>query len=448
MTSSRGSDWIGSHDGTVDHVDHDRDGPSVDERHIHHRAEHAGGRRDAGAAKPFHVAGDQWFSQLGGGGTREAGTSPAPHVGQERELGHDERTAADLHHRSVHAASIVGEDAQSDRFVGEHVDVALGVIVGDSEEDQHARLNRADDVAVDSHRGFRHSLHDGAHPSSLSSTSPQPTLAAMLTALLTTLRGFAMGAADIVPGVSGGTIALVFGIYERLIASVKAGSSALGHLVRGDLDGTRTWMGRVDWGFIVPLAIGILAAIVALAHLIEDLLVREPVLMASAFVGLVAGSVVVAWRLIRAPRAIHLGIIAAVGVAVFVLLGLTGGTTEDTVGQIDDPALWAFLGSGAIAICAMILPGVSRVRSCSWSSACTDPSSSAVTDRDFLSLAVFAVGAVHRARTVLPGPPPGAGRTAPRHRPRGPDRAHGRFGEGSVALAARCRVDRARRSGG
>ena len=72
----------------------------------------------------------------------------------------------------------------------------------------------------------------------------------LLSTLMTAVRGFAMGAADIVPGVSGGTIALVFGIYERLVTSVRAGSSALGNLLKGDLDGFRTWMKRVEWAFI------------------------------------------------------------------------------------------------------------------------------------------------------------------------------------------------------
>ncbi|MCJ7781258.1 MAG: DUF368 domain-containing protein, partial [Acidimicrobiia bacterium] len=69
-------------------------------------------------------------------------------------------------------------------------------------------------------------------------------------------RGFLMGAADIVPGVSGGTIALVLGIYERLIASVRAGSSALGSFLRLDFSGGVEWLRKVDWSFILPLVAG------------------------------------------------------------------------------------------------------------------------------------------------------------------------------------------------
>ncbi len=211
--------------------------------------------------------------------------------------------------------------------------------------------------------------------------------------LLTVVRGFAMGAADIVPGVSGGTIAPIFGIYERLVASVRAGSSALGHLIKGDIAGFRRWMGRVDWWFIIPLGSGILLAIVALAPVLEDLLHTQPVIMAAAFLGLVAGSVVIAWRLIREPSARNAVIIAAVGIAVFILLGIRGGTTEDTVSQVSDPSLWAFFGAGAIAICAMILPGVSG----SFLLVVLGmyaPVLSAVTDGDVVSLGAFMLGAI------------------------------------------------------
>ncbi len=177
--------------------------------------------------------------------------------------------------------------------------------------------------------------------------------------LLHFIRGFAMGSADIVPGVSGGTVALVLGIYERFIASVRAGSKALTLLVRADVDGFRRWMGAVEWSFMLPLVAGIGVAFLTLARIIRDLLHDEPEVMAAIFLGLVAGSVIIAWRLIRRPALLHAAIIVVVGVATFVALGLAHGTSEESVGQLAEPALWAFFGAGAIAICAMILPGVS-----------------------------------------------------------------------------------------
>ncbi len=181
----------------------------------------------------------------------------------------------------------------------------------------------------------------------------------LLHTLLHFVRGFAMGSADIVPGVSGGTIALVLGIYERFIASVRAGSKALTLLARADVDGFRKWMAAVEWAFMLPLVAGIGVAFLTLARVIRDLLHEQPEMMSAVFMGLVAGSVIIAWRLIRAPAAVHAAIIVVGGIVTFAALGLAHGTSEESVGQMTEPALWAFFGAGAIAICAMILPGVS-----------------------------------------------------------------------------------------
>ncbi len=219
-------------------------------------------------------------------------------------------------------------------------------------------------------------------------------LAAMLvTVVLNVVRGFAMGAADIVPGVSGGTVALVLGIYERLIASIRAGSKALGLLLKADTSGFRTWMSTVEWALIVPLGAGILIAVAVLAGILQRLLHDEAELMAAIFLGLVAGSVVVAWRLMRAPRPFHIAVVAGVGLVTFVALGLQGGTSEETVGQISQPALWAFFIAGAIAICAMILPGVSGSFLLVLMGM-YGPVLAAATDRDFAVLGVFMLGAV------------------------------------------------------
>jgi putative membrane protein len=139
--------------------------------------------------------------------------------------------------------------------------------------------------------------------------------------------------------------------------------------------------------------VGILLAIVLLAHLIENLLHTEPVLMASLFVGLVAGSVVIAWRMIKAPATKHVWVAIGTGVAVFIVLGMRSGTTEETVSQLAEPAMWAFFVAGAIAIVAMILPGISGsfilVMLGMYGAVL-----GAVTSRDFASLIVFTIGAV------------------------------------------------------
>lgn len=207
------------------------------------------------------------------------------------------------------------------------------------------------------------------------------------------LRGFLMGAADVVPGVSGGTIALVLGIYERLVMSIRNGSSALGRITRGDWGGAATSLKKVDWAFLLPLLAGILIAIVSLAHLIETWLHDYPEEMAGLFTGLIAGSVVVAWRLVKRWDPTAFTVLAVVTVLMFVFLGLREGTTEETVGQLADPALWAFFLAGSVAICAMILPGVSG----SFLLVILGmygPVLEAVNQRDLIELAVLAVGMV------------------------------------------------------
>lgn len=205
------------------------------------------------------------------------------------------------------------------------------------------------------------------------------------------LRGFAMGAADIVPGVSGGTVALVLGIYRHLVESIRNGSSALGSLLKGDAAEAIRLLRSIDWAFLLSLLFGILAAVAALSHLLETALEEHPVEMAGLFLGLVAGSVVIAWGLLthRTPR--NAAILLGAAVVFFLLLGLSGGVTEDAVDQLDSPALWIFFGSGAIAICAMILPGVSGsfllVVMGMYGAVL-----GSVTDRDLASLAAFALG--------------------------------------------------------
>ncbi len=175
----------------------------------------------------------------------------------------------------------------------------------------------------------------------------------MISKLVSTVaRGFCMGAADIVPGVSGGTVALVFGIYEQLLDNVRRGARALGSIVRFDVGGFVAHLRSVDWSFLIPLLTGIALALVSLSALIERLLQERPEEMAGLFLGLVLGSVVVAWRLLGQTTIADVAMMAAVALATFVLLGFQSG-------PVADPSLPAYFGAGAIAICAMILPGIS-----------------------------------------------------------------------------------------
>ena len=167
-----------------------------------------------------------------------------------------------------------------------------------------------------------------------------------------------MGAADIVPGVSGGTVALVLGIYERLIRNVHTGAHALRMLLTGNLDAAKTSLKAVEWVWLLSLLAGVLAAIAALSSLIEHLLEDYPIRMGGLFFGLVIGSAIIAWRLIPKVTTTELGVMFAVGIALFLLLGLRS-ETEAVGDEVVTKPWWVFLLAGALAICAMILPGIS-----------------------------------------------------------------------------------------
>jgi putative membrane protein len=166
------------------------------------------------------------------------------------------------------------------------------------------------------------------------------------------LQGLLMGTADSVPGVSGGTMALIVGIYGRLLASIGQGFRAILATVRFDGAAVLRHLRGVEWGLVVPLAIGIGTAIVIAAGIVPDLLVEKPVESRAVFLGLVAASLAVPWRQIRdrTHRSIVIAIVAAV--PAFALSGLPPGS-------ISDPALFVVFAGAAVAVCAMILPGVS-----------------------------------------------------------------------------------------
>jgi putative membrane protein len=199
-------------------------------------------------------------------------------------------------------------------------------------------------------------------------------------------RGFAMGAADVVPGVSGGTVALVLGIYEQLVANIRAGAGALGQLVR--LDG-RSFIERlrsVQWRFLIPLLSGIGLAVLTLARVISTALDDHPVGMSALFFGLVAGSAIVAWRMLDNADAARVAILVGVAVVAFFVLGLGAGERTEA-------SLLLVLAAGALAICAMILPGVSGsflLLTIGMYELVID----AVNDRDLAFLAVFMLGCV------------------------------------------------------
>lgn len=200
------------------------------------------------------------------------------------------------------------------------------------------------------------------------------------------LQGLLMGAADSVPGVSGGTMALIVGIYERLLASIGSGFRAVVALVRFDLDGVRTRLREVDWSLVVPLGLGIASAIVIAAGFVPDLLEERPVQSRAVFLGLVAASLVVPWSQIRERTGRSVLVAIAAAVPAFVLSGLPPGT-------IDDPVLPVVFIGAMVAVSAMILPGVSG-SFLLLVAGLYEPTLRAVDERNMTYLGVFLVGMV------------------------------------------------------
>jgi putative membrane protein len=200
-----------------------------------------------------------------------------------------------------------------------------------------------------------------------------------------------MGSADIVPGVSGGTVALVLAIYHRLVTAIRNGSSALGHVLKVDIRGALALLRQVDWVFLIPLVLGILTAVLTLAGAIEHQLEVNPIQMSGLFLGLVAGSTVVATRLLTRRDLREWALILSAGIAFFIALGFSDGASEE--GLTGDIPLWAFFLSGAVAICAMILPGISGsfllVVLGIYAAVLA-----AVNERDIVTIGVFALGCV------------------------------------------------------
>lgn len=163
------------------------------------------------------------------------------------------------------------------------------------------------------------------------------------------LRGVAMGAADIVPGVSGGTIAFITGIYFRLLEAINAVPAAVyRHLLRGQF---RAFWEISDGTFLVCLLGGVLTSIATLASAISYVLVAFPILIWSFFFGLIVASV---WHVGRQVGHYKPSLL----IPLFAGVAIAWWITNLSAGQVSTSGL-AFFGAGALAICAMILPGIS-----------------------------------------------------------------------------------------
>ena len=163
------------------------------------------------------------------------------------------------------------------------------------------------------------------------------------------LKGSGMGAADVIPGVSGGTIAFMTGIFEELVASINSfDATAVRLLLSGKIK--ELWK-HVNGSFLLAVGCGILFSVVTLAKIMLYLLTHHPIETWAFFFGLIVASSIFILRGIKGWN------IVSVLLTVFgIILGITVCTLSPTETPDD---LWFIFLSGAIAICAMILPGIS-----------------------------------------------------------------------------------------
>ena len=193
-----------------------------------------------------------------------------------------------------------------------------------------------------------------------------------------------MGAADVVPGVSGGTIAFISGIYEELLSSISSINLGLIGVLRKQ--GIKAAWNQVNGNFLVALFLGIFISIISLAKVIESLLENHPVLIWSFFFGLVLASIIYVGKQITRWN---------FGSVFLMLLGSGLAYYITTLNPLmsENSSSWFLFLAGAIAICAMILPGISGSFILVLLGA-YKPVLNAVNSKDFLSISVFMAGAI------------------------------------------------------
>jgi len=198
------------------------------------------------------------------------------------------------------------------------------------------------------------------------------------------LKGIAMGAADVVPGVSGGTIAFISGIYEELLSSISAINFKTLKLLK--TTGFKATWKALNGNFLLSLVTGIFISVLSLAKLISWLLENHPILVWSFFFGLVLASILYIGKQITQWNAlIVFGLLGGAAIAYYVT------TLQPLISENSSP-LFLFL-AGALAICAMILPGISGAFILVLLGA-YKPVLEAIHNRDFKLIAILGLGAI------------------------------------------------------
>lgn len=207
------------------------------------------------------------------------------------------------------------------------------------------------------------------------------------------IRGFLIGMAELVPGVSGGTVALVTGVYDELIDSASHAISSLKRLVLGPdrLAGFSQEIRRTDWWLVGPVLVGMATAVLTVAGVMEAFVTGHPEHARGLFFGMVLVSLAVPLLMlparVKGSRILDVVVVAVAAVVAFVLTGMAGG------GATSEPAAVVVFLAAAVAICALVVPGVSGsffLLAVGLYTTTLD----AVHERDLGYIAVFGAGAI------------------------------------------------------
>ena len=233
--------------------------------------------------------------------------------------------------------------------------------------------------------------HDPVDDSDLDPSSPVPQRPGPVEAVANVLRGALIGMAELVPGISGGTVALVVGVYPRLLDTGAHIVDGMRSAVLGKDRAARTKAAfrHADWWLLGALALGMLAMVLTMAGILGGFVENQPELSSGLFLGMVAASIYVPWSMARETPGGRTGILALmlVGGAV-----LAFALTSLPRGEIGDPSYLLVFVAAAVAICALVLPGMSG-SFLLMALGLYAPTMAAVDERDLTYIAVFVAGA-------------------------------------------------------
>ena len=224
----------------------------------------------------------------------------------------------------------------------------------------------------------------------MNKSASKPLPKRILTVLLDFVRGGLIGIAEIIPGISGGTIALITGVYDRVINSASKavrGLLLLFGFSKANLNKAKSNFRSMSWSLLIPMLIGMFTALFVAAGIVEPLLENYPSLTKALFAGMIMASLIVPIRLSGSRWKVYEYLIAALAAAA------AFGLASIPKALDAEPSFLIIVGSAALAVCALVLPGVSGSYLL-LALGMYAPTIAAVNDRDFGYLGTFVLGAI------------------------------------------------------